>query len=257
MTKPIPKFTSLDTLHFQTPRISLDWNFARQPDFKVLKLSDIKKKDAAAILFAEADDPVSDDKGPAGTYTYPLNQYFRKGILDITHAEVSYDSSDVFFTLRFGKLVNPMWHPDYGFQLTFAAIAIGNGTGGQHDLGRNSEYTLPAGRGFQRIIYVGGGIEIFDSTGTKLAAYVPAMSDTSNTLGSVTDREITFSIPVSLLGRPDSNWQISILVGAQDDHGGGGVGEFRSVGLKATEWQGGGKGKGGEPNVYDELFLKQ
>jgi glycogen debranching enzyme len=257
ISEPLVHFASLDSLHFQTPRISLEWKYAKQPDFKVLGLSDIKKKDADAILFAGADDPTGDDRGPAGTYTYPLNQNFRQGILDITHASVSYDSSDIFFTLRFRNLVNPMWHPDYGFQLTFAAIAIGNGSGGDRELGRNSDYTLPAGRGFQKVIYVGGGLEIFDSSGTKLAAYVPVVSDTSNTLGSTADREIEFSIPVSILGRPDSDWQISILVGAQDDHGGGGVGEFRSILHKATEWQGGGKEEAGEPNIYDEMFLKQ
>jgi len=106
------------------------------------------------------------------------------------------------------------------------------------------------------VIYVGGGIEVFDKDGRKIAAYVPTMKDTANTLGSVESREITFSLPVDIVGRPNNDWRISIVVGAQDDHGGGGVGEFRTVAGKATEWQGGGKDSPNMPNVYETLFLK-
>jgi carbohydrate-binding DOMON domain-containing protein len=103
---------------------------------------------------------------------------------------------------------------------------------------------------------VGGGIEVFDRAGKKIAAYVPAMGDTVNTLGDVESKEITFSLPVDIVGRPSKDWRISVVVGAQDDHGGGGVGEFRTVADKATEWQGGGKDKKSMPNIYEALFLK-
>ncbi len=247
---------TLDSLHFETPKINLDWNFSKEAGFKILKTQDVKKTNSDATIFANAEDPAGDDKGPDGKYTYPLNQNFRPGILNITHAEVSYDSENVYFKLHFKNLVNPMWHPEYGFQLTFAAIAIGNGEAGQRNIGRNSNYTFPEGCGFQKVIYVGGGIEVFDKDGKKLAVYVPTLADTANALGDVRTKEIAFSLPISVIGEPNKDWKISIFVGAQDDHGGGGVGEFRTVGKKASEWQGGGKESESMPNIYDELFLK-
>lgn len=251
----IPHNSSLDSLHFQTPQINLGWNFRKQANFQILSSQDVKRASLDARLFSGVDDSSGDDRGPEGTYTYPLNQNFQPGILDIAHAEVSYDSNDVYFKLRFRNLVDPMWHPEYGFQLTFVAIAIGDGNGGQRDVGRNSNYTLPEGRGFRKVVYVGGGIEVFDEDGKKVAAYVPSTADTASTLGDVKTKEITFSLPVTLIGKANKDWKISILVGAQDDHGGGGVGEFRTVAGKATEWQGGGKENEALPNLYDELFL--
>lgn len=252
----IPHDVSLDSLHFQTPQISLNWNFSKQADFLILQSNDIKRTGSGAKVFVSADDSVGDDKGPTGKYSYPLNQNFRPGILDIKHADVRYDSNEVYFHLKFQNLVNPMWHPEYGFQLTFAAIAIGDGKGGQRAVGRNSNDVLPEERGFQKIIYVGGGVEVFDKSGKKLAAYVPSPSDTANPLGNIENSEIRFSLPISLVGKPNDYWKITIMVGAQDDHGGGGVGEFRTVGQIATEWQGGGKENGSMPNIYDELLLR-
>ncbi len=252
----LPHNTALDNLHFETPEMNPNWKFLKEKKFDVLNSADVKRADSKAALLAAASAPVGDDRGPNGKYVYPLNQNFKPGILDLTHAEVSYDSHDVYFRLKFKNLVNPMWHPEYGYQLTFAAIAIGDGHGGRRELGRNSEYVLPEGRGYQRVIYVGGGIEVYNNDGKKIAAYVPTMADTANTLGDVRTREISFSLPVSVVGRPNKDWRISILVGAQDDHGGGGVGEFRTVAAKASEWQGGGKNRKNLPNVYETMFLK-
>ncbi len=252
----IPRDSALDSLHYQMPEVSLNWDFYKRPSFSVLSLKDVKRKNSSAKEFTRGDDPVGDDKGPGGEYTYPLNQNFQDGILDILHADIGFDSSDVYFRLKFRKLVNPMWHPEYGFQLTFAAIAIGDGTDGQNFVGRNSEDTLPRGRGYQKIIYIGGGLEIFDKTGKKLAAYVPSAADTSDPLGDVGSSEVSFSLPINLIGRPNKDWKVTILVGAQDDHGGGGVGEFRSVAEKASEWGGGGKRNGGKPNIYDVMTLR-
>lgn len=252
----IPHDSTLDHLRFETPKVNLDWKFTKEAAFKILGSGDIKKADPGATMLASVSDTSVGDTGPNGKYVYPLNQNFKPGILDLTHADVSYDSHNVYFKLKFKNLVNPMWHPEYGFQLTFAAIAIGDGRGGQRNLGKNSNYTLPNGWGYQKVIYVGGGIEVFDRAGKKIAAYVPAMGDTVNTLGDVESKEITFSLPVDIVGRPSKDWRISVVVGAQDDHGGGGVGEFRTVADKATEWQGGGKDKKSMPNIYEALFLK-
>ena len=60
-----------------------------------------------------------------------------------------------------------------------------------------------------------------------------------------------------ILGEYDKNWRFIIAVGAQDDHGGGGIGEFRNVGKIASQWQGGGaERESGNCNVYDLLVVK-
>ncbi len=248
--------TTLDNLHFQTPKCDSSWSFLRESDFTILKLSDIKKMDRSATVLAAAEDSTYDDRGPGGSYTYPLNQYFQKGILDLTRAKISSDSGRVFFELYFRNLVNPMWHPEYGFQLTFVAIAIGDGIDGTLDVSRNSDYTLPEERGYQRVVFVGGGIEVCDRTGKKIASYIPAAGDAADPLGNTAAKEISFSLPDSILGKPNARWRITVLVGAQDDHGGGGVGDFRTIGKTASEWEGGGKSKQELPNVYDELIVR-
>ncbi len=253
---PLPDYSSLHDLHFETPRDNPDWSFLKRIDFRVLTTAEVKRDDSSATVFAAASAPSGEDKGSNGMYTYPKNENFQPGILNLTGAKISYDSNDVFFRLKFKNLVDPMWHPEYGFQLTFVAIAIGDGTGGQRKLDRNSNYTLPPGRGFHKVIYVGGGVEVFNENGKKLAAYIPTMADIHNTLGDVATKEITFSLPQSIIGRPKHDWKISIMVGAQDDHGGGGIGDFRTVDRRASEWNGGGRAKKSESNIYCKMYLK-
>ncbi|HLX11453.1 MAG TPA: glucodextranase DOMON-like domain-containing protein, partial [Bacteroidota bacterium] len=67
-------------------------------------------------------------------------------------------------------------------------------------------------------------------------------------------KSILFSIPIDLIGTPDSKWRFAAFIGAQDDHGGAGVGEFRSVEKEAKEWIGGGKANPNDPNIYDWIL---
>ena len=46
-----------------------------------------------------------------------------------------------------------------------------------------------------------------------------------------------------------------VVAGAQDDHGGAGIGEFRQVLETASEWNGGGRTSAADSNVYDTLIV--
>jgi hypothetical protein len=46
------------------------------------------------------------------------------------------------------------------------------------------------------------------------------------------------------------------VAGGQDDHGGSGLGEFRTVNREQGEWNGGGKLLPGDPNTYDTLVAQ-
>jgi carbohydrate-binding DOMON domain-containing protein len=111
----------------------------------------------------------------------------------------------------------------------------------------NSRYTLPQAAAYDRIIYVGGGVRLEDAAGSVMAQYDPLEGDERAPLGDVASKTVEFSLPLDLIGRPSKSWKYTVLVGAQDDHGGGGIGEFRSVVPK----------KPPESNVYDTILPKK
>ncbi|MDE3057169.1 MAG: hypothetical protein KGJ59_04350 [Bacteroidota bacterium] len=247
-------------IHLATPTPGLDIPALHSPSFAMLNLNQVKHDNPhAAMLFDEADSS-GDDKGNSGTYTYPANVNFKPGIFDLTRATVRYDSAYAYFTLQFRNLSNPGWHPEYGFQLTIAAIALNVGDdSGSVNIGNNSQFILDHRFAFQRLIMVGGGVSVSNAQGKILCEYLPQPTDIKNPLGCTEQKKVEFSIPLKYLveqrGRPQE-WKITILVGGQDDHGGAGVGEFRSVGKRTGEWNGGGKLNPEDPNVYDVLVLQ-
>jgi glycogen debranching enzyme len=240
------------------PKImGLDIPALRGPAYPILSLSQIRQSNPSSKVLFDVRDPIGDDHGPAGTYFYPTNVHFAPGILDITRAIIRYDKENVYFTLRYKDLANPGWHPEYGYQLTFSAIAIHRGTKeASTSVGLNSHYELEKKLDYDRLISVGGGIRVTDASNTVLCEYLPRAEDSANPIGNVREKRIEFSIPIEYLGTPAKRWALTILVGAQDDHGGGGVGEFRTVDAAGGEWTGGGKKDPRLPNVYDVLKLK-
>ncbi len=247
---------AFEGLKLAAPAFDPNFPTLRGPAFPVLTLEEIRRSNPYAKTLFDKTDSSGDDKGISGSYQYPANVSFRAGILDITHANVRFDSSNIYFALEFRNLTNPGWHPEYGFQLTFAAIAIHRGNGGIMDVGNNSHFVLDDAHRFDRLITVGGGIRLTDENGKVLCEYLPRAGDERNPIGNVARKSIEFSLPLKYLGKPTAHWKITILVGAQDDHGGAGVGEFREVDGSATEWSGGGKVRQIDPNVYDTLTLE-
>jgi carbohydrate-binding DOMON domain-containing protein len=108
---------------------------------------------------------------------------------------------------------------------------------------------------FEKLILIGGGVRVEDRNGNILAEYFPAEPDAARPLGDAAEGAISFAIPLQYLREPATNWGFRVLVGAQDDHGGAGIGEFRSVNKDVGEWNGGGKTTPSDPNVYDVLVV--
>lgn len=238
-------------LALATPTLQPGLRALKGPGYPLLPAGDALRTSAQAVLIVEAEDPANDD---TGSYSYPMNAHFVPGSFDIRRLTVACDSSFVYFTLRFSALSNPGWHPEYGSQLTFAALAIdtdGVPGSGSTAIGRNASITLPEERAYERIIYCGGGYQVEGADGTILAAYVPADADRFRPMGDAAAGTIRFSVPRSILGRPSAEWTFTVLSGGQDDHGGSGLGEFRTVARERGEWNGGGKADPDGPNVYD------
>jgi glycogen debranching enzyme len=242
-----------DSLHLAVPIIRPDLKCLAGPSHRLLSNSEIKLSNPQAKILYDVSDPEGDDNGD-GAYTYPKTVNLKPGSLDITHFSVSTDEKNLYFKLQFKNLSNPGWHPEYGFQLTYAAIAIDKGVNGSKQAGMNSNYTFTDGFRFQSLIYVGGGFRVVNDSGKILAEYLPASGDEKSPLGNANAKIVEFSLPIELLGKPDNSWRYAVLIGCQDDHGGAGIGEFRSIEAETKEWTGGGKKNPNDSNVYDLIL---
>jgi glycogen debranching enzyme len=243
-------------IELASPKIRPDLKSLKGPSHRLLSNAEVKAPGIGAAVLCDVKDAEGDDKG-TGSYVYPLTPLLKPGSLDITRFTVSADERNAYFRLQFGNLSNPGWHPEYGFQLTYVAIAVdkdGKRGSGSTQVGMNSRYVIDPRVAYESIIFVGGGVRVADSKGTVLAEYIPVAGDEKNALGSTSTREITFSIPLDILGTPVPAWRYTVLVGCQDDHGGAGIGDFRSVEPSAKEWTGGGRKKPADPNVYDAII---
>ncbi len=262
----LPRLTAAATgLHFAVPSLRPDLPALQGPPYLLLNHAEVTAVATAPTPLVQATDPIGDDIGVGpvlargGRYTYPANANFRPGSFDITAFTVVTDSARVFFTLSFRTLSDPGWHPEYGFQLTFVAIAIDTdnrpGSGGL-EIPAGSHYRLPPDRGFERLILVGGGVQVEDADGRILAAYAPTEQDAVRPIGDADRGTIRFAVPRAVIGTPAPGWRFTVVAGAQDDHGGAGIGEFRRVQGSQGEWHGGGRESPEEPNIYDELLVR-
>ncbi len=247
------------TLSLAKPNLNAGLNSLKGPDYPLLAHSVVKRTNVHAKQLVNKSDASGDDRGVGrDQYTYPANSNFITGCLDISNFGLYSDDSLAYFSLKFRALANPGWHPEYGFQLTCVAIAIdadGKKNSGNRMVPRNSGFVLDESVAYERVIFVGGGLRIEDAAGNVLAAYVPASTDVSNPLGNSSTSTIEFAIPLSYLGTINDRTGFTVLVGAQDDHGGSGLGEFRTVNAVAGEWNGGGKSGTETSNIYDMMTV--
>jgi len=123
---------------------------------------------------------------------------------------------------------------------------------GSTKIEKEANYTLSADRAYHNIIYIGGGIEIRDSSAKITARIVP--DDPQFPLGFVDKKQIRFKLPKIYIPNIGQNSRVTVLAGGQDDHGGAGIGEFRAVLELPGEWHGGGADTSSNTSrVYDIL----
>jgi hypothetical protein len=255
----------LGPVAFVRPRLLNGLKSLQGPSYPLLKHALIQKANPQAHTLVSAEDKLYDDTGVTSemsrvTYSYPASAFIRPGSFDIQAFAASYDDSLIYFSLQFRTLSDPGWHPEYGFQLTFAAIAIdtdGIRGSGQQVIPANAEFHLPPERAYERLICVGGGFDVRDASGNILVAYVPTEEAIVSPFGNARTGTVRFAIPLRFLGVPNGKWHFTVLAGCQDDHGGAGIGELRTVNKDRGEWNGGGKVSSGDSNVCDILRVPQ
>ncbi len=234
-------------LKFAPPIKKLDFASLQDPEWEILTGKDILCDIETSLLLSRTADSLGDDHG-GGAYVYPSDENFKPGILDLKQFEVRETSDSYYFELQTAALHQPGWHPEYGFQLTFAAICL-HSTGAQRTTvgaNANEQLTTP----FSRVIYIGGGMRMEDEQGHVIAEFIPRSN--ADAFGDLNSSTISFCLPKSLFPKNDDRWQWTVLCGAQDDHGGAGIGEFRTVKPVVERWAGGGN-LYNRTNIYDRL----
>ena len=239
-------------LHFLRPEMAPGLTAFRRPDHVLLSGARATHMYETARSIVDVKDPTGDDFGPGQSYEYPLHPVFAPGIFDLTGFAVRTDDRYVYFDLYFRNLVQPGWHPEYGFQLTYAAIGIHTGdSSGTRQMGMHAQYTPATGEPMQYLLYIGGGFRLTNAAGKTLVEYRP--SQPGYPLADLDENKIHIAIPVKDFPQLKKWWKYTVITGGQQDYGGGGLGVFRSVGETPCLWQGGGKIDPGAPNWYDLL----
>jgi len=242
-------------IQFVNPDLPENIPALQGPDYPLLDGSKATAINPNARKILEVSDPAGDDLGPDHQYQYPGDPNFEDGIFDITGFQVSYDKENVYFDLTFENIVQPGWHPEYGFQLTYAAIGIHTGEEtGSLSFGQNAQYAVSDNAGpMQFMLYIGGGYRLVSSSGETIVEYRPGKPGFP--MADLTKKHIHIAVPRKYLPQPKKWWKYTILAGGQDDHGGAGLGEFRAVKQTAGPWHGGGKTDSNAPNWYDILTV--
>lgn len=249
----------LTDLAFVTPAMNDSIPALRGPQYQLISSEDATRaRGRMAPLIFDVKDRAHDDKGSNGKYTYPTNPNFKKGIFDGRRVRIWKDEQFYYFEIDYQELVDPGWKPEPGYQLTYTAITLNfeKLVGVRRSkVGMNANYSVPMEYAYNFVIYVGNGYRVVDAKGETIAEYRPA--DSAHPIGFAKEKKVRFSAPVKYLSDKHLRNAV-VLIGGQDDHGGGGIGEFREVRRTAGEWNGGGgELESGNSNVYDEIYLRR
>ena len=203
-------------------------------------------------------DPLGDDKGD-GDYVYPKNEKALPGIFDLTGFKISLDDDMVYFQLQFADLNHAEISSDEVFNGSFAAIAIDSkeNSGNTQLFFGNGNFEFSKKDGYEFVVEVShAGILVYDQNWVWQLLFLKAFSQQ----GHIKGNQITFAIPRSIIGIPNSSWKFQVLTGGQK---GGykkiayGVGKYMKVGEQSIPNQGGGgTDTGFNPDLYDILTPK-
>jgi hypothetical protein len=197
----------------------------------------------AKVIFSMAD-KAGDDVGD-GNYTYPTDERFVPGMFDLINFEMLKDEANVYFRLRFRDLANPVIDSSSNMTYTTGAvIAIKRGNEFSGRLQKNCHgVVLEDDKGYDLRLDVGRAVCLANNLG-KAFFSTPDISD-SVIIGE--DNVIQFSVPLSVTGVPESNWEFLVGVYLMNDYGLGFLrggpepvhirpGEFAFGGGKDTEY---------------------
>ncbi len=208
-------------------------------EFSAIRLKLPEYKPERKVLL-ELVDEEGDDFGP-GTYTYPLNEVFKKGVFDLLGVTLRRDEKNLEFDLKFKDLGGNPWGGPYGFCLQVAQIYVDSKLGGitqpifpdvpriRIDEKTPYDFALQAGPGWSteltnKLVFADGK-EVIDQ-----------MKITCNQAKGL----INILVPRNLI---DPHWEegyplkLNVVVGSWDGYG---INGWRNVGVKEEEYMFGG-----------------
>jgi len=206
-------------------------------------------QDRQEELLFSVDDPEADDHGP-GTYTYPTDESFPPGVLDLLRFEVLTTEGEVIFRLKFRELTNP-WRAPLGFSHPLINIYLSTHGGEKSSTGtclRGANVCFDSENPWDFLLKAAGwpgyGRVIYSAEGEVIGE--------CEVSSNLEEKTVTISAARALIGDPEgSPWGYYVLIGSQD---GFGPDNYRPIDETAGPWTGGGNKKGEKaPRVYDML----
>jgi len=176
-------------------------------------------------------DPAGDDKGP-GTYTYPTDGVFKKGVFDLKSFQVGYDKYSWVFRIEMNGPVENPWGAQNGLAIQLVDIYINTGTGAVTSM-RNGRNTNVEGGWDVALSLAGWNYGFFTADAPEtISKTVPVsiITDPGN-------QRITAKIPLNALSGDPTQWAYAVVVLSNDGYGINGV---RDVKPATEQWAIGG-----------------
>jgi carbohydrate-binding DOMON domain-containing protein len=190
-------------------------------------------------------DPAGDDKGP-GTYTYPSDGAFKKGVFDLKSFQVGYDKYSWVFRVEMNGPVENPWGAQNGLSLQLVDIYINTGTGAATMM-RNGRNTSVAGGWDVALSLAGWNYGFFtasDPETVSKAVPVSIVTDPGN-------NRITAKIPLTAIPGDPTAWKFAVAVMSNDGYG---INGARDVTTAGGQWAvGGAPADKNHPRIIDLL----
>jgi len=207
--------------------------------------------DIPMVTIKVVEDPLGDDKGPNGTYSYPKDPTFNKQ-MDIKEVELIQIGTMLRMVVTMEN-VTDIWNPANGFDhVTFQIYFDDPDKKGAVELPFQNA-TMPNNLNWDYEVYATGwGISLFSSENSSANKYGDPITPAPTTQVNKQENKITFMIPLSTLDTSDlSGWTIYITTYDYD----GIEGVLRPLSPNGGPWSFGG-GNPTDPKIMDDVLIK-
>jgi glycosidase len=207
--------------------------------------------DIPSVEIISVSDPIGDDNGPNGNYTYPKDLTFKRQ-MDITGAKLSKVGQLLKLTMKMRE-VTDNWSPSKGFDHVTFQIFIDDPDQEGMKILPNQNAKTPEGMDWNYEIYATGwGITLHNTNDASEERLGEGITPSPTADVNKQLSEITFSIPYSVLNTNDlSGWKFYITTYDYD----GIEAVLRPMSPEAQQWSFGG-GDENSPKIMDDLIIE-
>ena len=196
---------------------------------------------------ASIDDPLGDDTGPSGKYTYPTEATYAPRQGDIEHVDVATSGGTLRLTVRM-RAITTTWNPPNGFDHVAFSIFVGLPKGGGARAMPLQFADLPGDMRWNVHLRANGwGRAMFDARGATATNEGTPVTAAGVKVDPAA-RTITFTFPAASLGRATDLSGARIYVTTWDYDGG-----WRALQPAAADYAFGGGDPARDPRVLDAV----